>query len=326
MLTISPSNKLYSYADCNEEAEGYGNFTLNWFAAKTGNKTFINEKYFLTTPEEMKNFSRLAGAGLVWAAQFAEKKTSTLPTAWKGGGANPVVIFTGGEKDSKGFYFGGKGGRGTVNHGNMDGGSFVFELNGVRWSIDPGNQSYGLLERAGFNLWASCQDCDRWKLLTKNNFGHSTLSVNNRLHVVDGMAEIIDFKDGAQPEATIDLTPAFAGQLKSAQRRFVKDSSTSLLIEDKIEISEETKWITWQMLTQADVEIVKGGAVLNQDGKQLKLENLSHPEMMVSVISLDPPPLVFDKTIENLKRIEIRIPAWTIENGKTILKVRLSEK
>jgi hypothetical protein len=48
--------------------------------------------------------------------------------------------------------------------------------------------------------------------------------------------------------------------------------------------------------------------------------------MMVSVISLDPPPLVFDKTIENLKRIEIRIPAWTIENGKTILKVRLSEK
>jgi hypothetical protein len=257
MLTVSPSNKLYSYADCNEEAEGYGTFTLSWFAAKTGNKTFLDEKYFLTSPEEIKNFSRLAGAGLVWTAQFSEKVTTPLPTAWKGGGANPVVIFTGGEKYLNGFYFGGKGGCGTVNHGNMDGGSFIFELNGVRWSIDPGNQSYGLLERAGFDLWARCQDCDRWKLLTKNNFGHSTLSVNNQLHVVDGKAEIIDFKDGAQPEATIDLSPAFAGQLKSAHRRFVKDSQSSLLIEDKIEISAETKWITWQMLTQADVEDCK---------------------------------------------------------------------
>ncbi len=324
MLTISPSNKLYSYADCNEKSEGYGTFTLSWFAAKTGNKTFLNEKYFLTPPEEISGFSRLAGAGLVWTAQFSEKKSTALPKAWKGGGANPIVIFTGGEKNTNGFYFGGKGGRGTVNHGNMDGGSFVFELKGVRWSIDPGNQSYGLLERAGFNLWASCQDCDRWKLLTKNNFGHSTLSVNNQLHVVDGKAEIIDFKDGVQPEATIGLTPAFKGQLKSAQRTFVKEGPASLIVEDKIEILAETNWITWQMLTQADIEIVKGGAVLKQDGQTLKLENLSHPEITVSVISLDPPPLAFDKTIENLKRIEIRIPAWMVENGKMNLKVRLS--
>lgn len=324
MLTVSPTNKLYSYADCNEEAEAYGTFTLSWFAAKTGNKTFLDEKYFLTSPEEIKSFSRLAGAGLVWTAQFAEKKTTPFPTAWKGGGANPVVIFTGGESIPLGFYFGGKGGCGTVNHGNMDGGSFIFELNGVRWSIDPGNQSYGLLERAGFDLWSRCQDCDRWKLLTKNNFGHSTLSVNNQLHVVDGKAEIIDFKDGVQPEATFDLSPAFAGQLKSAQRRFVKEDLASMIIEDNIEISAETKWITWQMLTQADVQPIKGGAVLRQDGQTLKLENLSHPEIMVSVISLDPPPLFFDKTIENLKRIEIRIPAWTVENGKTTLKVRLS--
>jgi hypothetical protein len=34
--------------------------------------------------------------------------------------------------------------------------------------------------------------------------------------------------------------------------------------------------------------------------------------------------LELDRQIEGLKRIEIRIPAWTIENGKTTLKVRLS--
>src|SRR3546814_7782221 len=72
----------------------------------------------------------------------------------------------------------------------MDGGSFVFELDGVRWVVDPGNQSYNELEKTWFNLWGSCQDCERWTLLTKNNFGHSTISVNGELHRVDGMATI----------------------------------------------------------------------------------------------------------------------------------------
>lgn len=324
VLSNAPSGMMYNFADCGDNRSKNGDFTLAWFASKTGNKTFYEKELFLKSPEEMGKLSRLAGVSLVWMAQYEEKVAETVPLAWKGDGANPVVFFTGGENDPNKYYFGGKGGRGTVNHGNMDGGSFIFELNGVRWSIDPGNQGYGPLERAGFNLWSSCQDCDRWKLLTKNNFGHSTISVNNQLHAVDGMVEIVDFKAGVQPEATVNLTPAFAGQLKSAQRRFVKESPTSLLIEDEIEISEQTKLITWQMLTQADIEITKGGAVLRQNGQTLKLENLSHPEITVSVISLDPPPLVFDKTIENLKRIEIRIPAWMVENGKMNLKVKLS--
>ncbi|MCC5931666.1 MAG: heparinase II/III family protein [Cyclobacteriaceae bacterium] len=324
MLTISPTNRLYNYADCNEEAEGYGNFTLSWFATKTGNRTFLNEAYFLLPPAEMKNFSRLAAAGLVWTAQFREKNSQPLPTAWKGGGANPIVVFTGDKDDPNGYYFGGKGGRGTVNHGNMDGGSFIFELNGVRWSVDLGNQSYGPLERAGFNLWGRCQECDRWKLLTKNNFGHSTLSVNSQLHVVDGMADIVGFKDGLIPEATIDLTPTFAGQLKSAYRRFVKEDPASLLIEDDIEISKETKIITWQLMTTAEVELVEGGAILTMDGKRLRVENLSHAGIQMSVISLYPAPLQLDKQIEGLKRLELQIPAWTIGDGRTKIRVRLT--
>jgi hypothetical protein len=56
----------------------------------------------------------------------------------------------------------------------------------------------------------------------------------------------------------------------------------------------------------------------------LKLENLSHPDIMVSVVSLYPAPLKSDRQIPNLKRIEIRIPAWTIEEGIVNIKVRLS--
>lgn len=324
LMSESPTKRLYNYADCAEESEGYADFTLSWFAVKTGNKAFLREKEFKKPPDEMKEFSRLASAGLVWTAQFQEKETKPLPEAWMGRGANPIVVFTGGENDSHGYYFGGKGGRGTVNHGNMDGGSFIFELNGVRWIVDPGNQSYGLLERAGFGLWSSCQECDRWKLLTKNNFGHSTISVNDELHVVDGLASIIDFKNGEKPEATLELTPALGENLKSLKRKFVKDSPVSLLIEDEIVVSDKTKSITWQLMTTADVQVTKDGAVLRKDGKKLQIENLSHPELEISIISLYPAPLKLDKQIENLKRLEIRIPAWILKEDKGILRVRLT--
>jgi len=323
-ISNAPSGWYYNFADCGDKRGENGDILLAWFASKTGNKTFFEKERFLRPAGEMGNLSRLAGASLVWLAQYEEKEEVKVPTEWKGEGANPVVFFTGGENDPHNYYFGGKGGRGMVNHGNMDGGSFIFELDGVRWVIDPGNQSYHALEQTGFDLWGRCQDCERWTLLTKSNFGHSTISINDSLHKTEGLVTLKDFKSGDQPEATFDMSATLAGQVASASRKFVKDSPTSLVITDDIELSEETKLITWQLITTADVEIVDGGALLKQDGKELKLENLSHPDLALSIVSLYPAPLELDRQIEGLKRIEIRIPAWTIAVNNCHIRVRLS--
>ncbi|MGK6350385.1 heparinase II/III domain-containing protein [Parapedobacter sp. DT-150] len=324
VLTNAPSGMYYNFADCGDRRGRNGDIVLAWFAKRTGNPTYLEKDRFLMPVEEMGHLSRLDGAGLVWLAQFEEKAGANIPTAWKGDGSNPVVFFTGGENDVRGYYFGGKGGRGTVNHGNMDGGSFVFELDGVRWVIDPGNQSYEDLEKTGFDLWGKKQNSQRWTLLTKNNFGHSTLTVNGQLHQVDGMATIADFKDGATPEATIDLSAAFGDLLTAARRRFVKDSPTSLTIEDEIVASEKTEEVTWQLLTTADVVLQPDGALLRQDGKELRIENISHPQLRFSVISLDPAPLQLDRHIKGLKRIELRIPRSTMADGAETLKIRLA--
>ncbi len=324
LLSVAPSGWYYNFADCGDQRNENGDLTLAWFAAKTGNDMYYEKERFLRNPEEMGELARYAGAGLVWLSQFENESEGELPLAWKGEGANPIIFFRGGKEGSRQYYFGGKGGRGTVNHGNMDAGSFIFELDGVRWAIDPGNQSYNDLEITGFDLWGKCQECERWTLLTKNNYGHSTLTVNDALHVVDGYAAITDFKEGPQPEATIDLTKVFEGQLQSATRRFVKENDHSILIEDKLTLNDSTQNITWQLMTTADVEIVEGGAVLKQDGKQLKLENLSHPDLTVSIISLDPAPLQLDRQIENLKRIEFRIPAYVFDGDEGTIRVRLS--
>lgn len=323
-IANAPSGWYYNFADCGDKRGENGDVTLAWFATKTGNKTFFERDRFLRPAEEMGKLRRLDAAGLVWLAQYEEKSEETLPTAWKGEGANPVVFFTGGANDPHNYYFGGKGGRGMVNHGNMDGGSFIFELNGVRWAVDPGNQSYHTLEKTGFNLWGRCQECERWTLLTKNNYGHSTITVNNELHKTEGLVTLSNFKDGKQPEATFDMSATLGDIVAGASRKFVKDGPSSIVIEDHIELSEKTELITWQLMTTADVKIVNGGAILTQDGKTLKLENLSHPELDISIVSLYPAPLELDRQIEGLKRLEIRIPAWTVEGNKTNIKVRLS--
>lgn len=323
-LANAPSGWYYNFADCGDKRGENGDVTLAWFAAKTGNKTFFEKERFLRPAADMGKLRRLDGAGLVWLAQYEETGEVKVPAEWKGEGANPVVFFTGGEDDPHKYYFGGKGGRGMVNHGNMDGGSFIFELNGVRWVIDPGNQSYHELETTGFDLWGRCQECERWTLLTKNNYGHSTITINDELHRTEGLVTLSDFKTGEKPSASFDMSATLGGLVSSASRVFTKDSPNSLVIEDNMELSDSTKLITWQLLTQADIEIVEGGAILKQDGKELKLENLSHPQLDISIVSLYPAPLELDRQIEGLKRLEIRIPAWTIENEECNIKIRLS--
>ncbi|MGK7396953.1 MAG: heparinase II/III domain-containing protein [Candidatus Cyclobacteriaceae bacterium M3_2C_046] len=324
VLSIAPSGRYYNFADCGDQRSKNGDFTLAWFAAKTGNEAYYEKDRFLLPPTEMGKLSRLAGAGLVWVSQFEPIDNEKLPLAWKGDGSNPVVIFRGGKDDPRNFYFGAKGGRGTVNHGNMDGGSFIFELDGVRWVVDPGNQSYHELEKTGFELWGKCQDCQRWTLLTKNNYGHSTLTVNDDLHQVNGLAYFYAFDSGSHPTASLDLSAAFGPQLKKAQRKFVKESSQAVLIEDYLELSQSTQQITWQLMTTAKVALTANGAILSKDGKKLYIENLSHPDLTFSVISLDPPPLSLDRRIKGLKRIELRIPAYLFEKGTGNIKVRLT--
>lgn len=324
LLSVAPSGWYYNFADCGDKGGASGDVTLAWFAQQTGNPLYLEREKFLLPPQEMGKLSRLGGAGLVWLSQFENKNATELPLAWKGEGENPVVFFRGGNDDPRQYYFGGKGGRATVSHGNMDAGSFIFELDGVRWVIDPGNQSYHEIEKTGFNLWANCQSCQRWKLLTKNNYGHSTLTVNDALHVNTGFASLKDFKDGNQPEATFDLKEIFGGKLDGATRRFVKESDHSILIEDNLRLNDSTVSVTWQLITAADVEITKDGATLKQDGKELFLQNLSHPDIMVSVISLDPPPIALDRKIENLKRLELRLPAYLFNQGEGTIRVRLS--
>ncbi len=325
MCSNSPSGLYYNFGDNPDRPnDADGDIVLAWFATQTGKRMYYEKDEFMT-PAKVIRLSYLTGAALAWMCKYKDLSKEPSPSVWVGKGKAPVAVFEGKGRNSD-YYFAAKGGCGAVSHGNMDAGSFVFELNGVRWSIDPGTQGY-LIGEQGFDLWSQCQKCERWELLTKNNYGHSTLTVNNERHTVDGYALIKSYEKGNNPEVTFDLTPTFKGQLKSAYRKFTKDSERSLLIEDKIKPDADTKLITWQLITQADVVLTDYGAILKQNGQILKIINLSHPDLHFTIVQLDPPPFRLDKHIENLKRIELRIPVYTQKNNNIItIKVRLDGK
>ena len=320
LQATSPSGAFFNFADSGDRHGGSGSVLLSWFAAKTGNGLYFDRSFF----ENPESAGRFAGPGLVWLSQYNNGKRGELPKSWVGRGANPIGVFRGAKDDAGNFYLAFKGGKAQLSHGNMDAGTFVFDLNGVRWVLDPGNQSYYPLNRIGFNLSGHCQDCERWTLLTKGNQGHSTVTVNNARFNAAGYAPIIDFKDGNQPEASIDMTRIYEGYLNSLTRRFEKESNSSILIEDRFVKNDSTSLITWAIMTVAEVIPTEYGALLKQDGKELRLFVIEPAGLQISVISLDPPPLEIDKTIKNLKRVELRIPAWTVAGREGLIKVRLS--
>lgn len=305
MASNLPTGGFYNFADCRDGRGGGGDMVLAWFAAETGKRMFYEKKKFLTPASDIR-LNYLSGAFLAWMTRYEESGNALPPQVFLGTGSSPVVVFRDHDGED-GFFLGAKGGSGAVSHGHMDAGSFVFELDGVRWSIDPGIQGYGIGEQ-GFELWKQHQQSERWELFALNNFGHSTLTVDNKRHVVDGYATVSDSQLGERPSVTFDLGPTFEGQLASAKRTFTRTGERSLSIEDHLQASDSTQWITWQLVTRAEVECHERGATLRQGGKSLELVNRSHAGLGFEIVSLDPPPHRYDKHIEGLKRIELRLP------------------
>lgn len=326
-----PSGLYFNYFDSGEK--GYGDIgnqeLLSWFAKKTGNRIFFDKNKLAeklsTASVNGKNVSKMNGSALSWIVASTATHTQSLPLHWKGEGKNPIAIFGSSANEPAQFFLGAKGGSASQNHGNMDAGSFVFELNGVRWSVDPGNQDYTKLEAVmGNALWNNKQDSKRWTLLTKNNFGHSTLTVNDQFHNVDGFAAMTGFSgETLLPEVSFDLTAVLHGQLKYANRKFSKKSPTKLRIEDAVEIADSTKIVSWTMITQAEVEPIRGGALLKQDGKILKVIMQEPVGVPIKITVLDPPPLAYDKVIPGLKRIEFRIPVALLTSNRSKIIVEL---
>ena len=315
-VLAGPSGEYFNFFD-----SGLGGFhslshfgLLSWFALRTGGGFDWNS--YATLLENELNNAPLANSPRFYPVHLLnllsmDRKNSShfvWPETWSGGGDEALVVIRDRQNTGNSFFLAAKGGRAADNHGNMDAGSFVFELDGVRWSVDPGNQDYNTLEQLlGGGLWSSAQDSPRWSLLTKHSSGHSTLTVNGETHLADARARLIKREmRGERPEFTFDLSTLFGSHLQHAERSFTRLSATRLQIRDELIFSPETRTLSWQMITRAELSVNKEGVVMEQDGAVLQLSIPGEVPFEVKVVSLSPPPLSYDKNIEGLKRLEIQ--------------------
>lgn len=296
-LHVAGNDGYFNYADNGTRV----NFSPSefWFANELDDFTLVwNQKelfeQLLDGELEFKpgrSNNRLFPMTLIWSAgSGAFDFTPPGETSWMGEGLNPVG-FHRSSWDKESIYCGIKGGTVlNVSHSHMDIGSFVMDAEGIRWAIDLGGHNYHALESLGMDIWTRKQNAQRWTIFRYTNRAHNTLTVNNKLIMVDGKSPVI--KHSAEEDfkyTVVDISEAYEGQLSSAVRGMALVDNSYVLVRDEITNSDSKSNVRWAMVTHDDIEITgPGTAIIKEDGKQLIFRVISPSNTQIKTYTTDP--------------------------------------
>ncbi len=253
------------------------NSAMFWFANKLKDPSLLwVEKNRIMNDEARKQVKdRVLPSIMIWSAGIGVSSMQPpKDMMWVGRGRNPVAMMRTSWTDTTAIYVGFKGGSPSLNHGHMDGGSFVMDADGVRWAMDFGTQSYESLESKGVDLWNMKQNSQRWQVMRYTNASHNTLTVNKELQQVSGHAPFKSFSRlPAFMNATCDLSTLYSTSLSKAHRGVAIINRKYVMVRDEIETAATETIIRWNMLTAANVSITGSNkAELTKNGKKLILE------------------------------------------------------
>lgn len=268
---IAPSWKSFNFSDNNAGVST--NPVLFWFADKLNDSSILWLEMKMLKDKTFKELdSRFLPCALIFRAKSGDKSViEPYCNYWSNRGITPIFVYRSGWNTPQDTYLGVKGGSANASHAHMDAGSFIYEKNGVRWSMDLGMQNYNSLESKGIDLWNRKQDSQRWEVFRIGNSGHTTITMNNEKHVVNGYAEIVEeyrlpYKKGTK----LDMTSIFGNLTYNTTRTIFLDGNDNLNIIDEISNAENNNEIQWTMITSAKAKIVKGKyIVLEKDGKRM---------------------------------------------------------
>ncbi len=205
--------------------------------------------------------------------------TASLPKAFSGDGEVPSGLFRT-EWNSKNTdrYLGFKGGKANHTHGHMDAGSFVYDALGCRWSRELNKPSYReiqeKLQAIGGDYWALGQNSYRWRVWALNNRSHSTLTINDTDHRVNGKATLLEtWNTDESKGGKLDMSPVFEGEAASVTRTLEIRNGKDLYITDEIRaLDGKAARIEWRMVTEATVNVEADREKLTQSGKTMYLK------------------------------------------------------
>ncbi|MFT3734500.1 MAG: heparinase II/III family protein [Rhodocyclaceae bacterium] len=312
---VGPTGKHFNFADGGEGQELAPPFF--YLARELGQPGLLAPKRAMIRNKQGLS-ERFAPLVALWwpSAQGG----TTPPLRFSGQGPQPVAIWRSSWTDPNALYFAIKAGGAAHNHAHMDAGSFVLDMDGVRWARDLGPQDYNSLESRGIDLWNMKQDSPRWKVFRLGNTAHSTLMLDLQLHNAAGMATLAMPADN---EALIDLTPVFLpGQLKKATRR-ARFETNAVSLQDDISGARPGSSVRWAMTTEAAIRIEGQTAVLSIASKNLRVRFTgSNVQLSVQDISRPSNPL----DVANSNTRQLVVSGTTDASGNWQLGTRLSRE
>lgn len=272
---VGPTRERFNYGDCGDPISPSP--AMFWFAKKTNDSSIVwNQKYFIDNiPTSNYMDNRFLPAIIIWGHSLDLESISTPSNhLWVGQGATPVALMRSSWTDPNAIFVGLKAGRAGSSHSHMDVGSFIVEMDNVRWGLDLGIQDYHSLESKGLDLWNRKQDSDRWNIFRYNNFSHNTLIINNQKQNVKGYA-LID-RHGKRANLTYaisDLSKVYDKQLRKIERGVAIVNDKVVVVQDEIESLDNETTIRWNMITSASAKIIdKNTFILTKGDKSMTIK------------------------------------------------------
>lgn len=267
MHSTSPSGKIFNFANSGSTAPAAE--PIYFYFSRAFNQpevaTFYRDVLSKTVHEG--NYFRFYFLSIPWY-DTASSTADALPKLKVYEGINDIVVFNGNRNIPNSLYLIAKTGDPDMAHQQLDIGTFIVEMNGIRWTDDLGTDNYNL---PGF--WDYKPDGQRWTYFRNSNFSHNTLSIDHKLQNSAGTGEIDRLDDrAAQPFVTMNMSTAYAGQSRFVYRTFRMLDDTRILVTDSVGLQSPSQSVQWSVITSADVECKGNTAVLRKDGKSFSLK------------------------------------------------------
>jgi len=284
-----PTGLIFNYSDCGTSPSYvWYSPVIAYFASKAKRPEWMRlERRRLGHAIQGATVNPLHSPASLWTLLWMDFGVKDDPAAkpypldYIAHGPNPIA-FLRGSYDNDAFFVGIKAGSVSVNHGNMDVGSFVLDRYGERWASDLGAEDYHRIESLGtINLWSMEQDSTRWTIFRQNQFAHNLLTVGGHRLKVAAKADIRVLETGELTRVAIDLGEVYGRDVVStAVRGFALDRNAgAFTVSDALTGVRPGERVRWAMTTKAEkADIIGNRAILAIKDRRLTVDMKSATE------------------------------------------------
>jgi len=283
--SMLPSKRAFSFADSGGSSQSLPQ--LMWLGSKTADKRYCQMSEY--SQKYLGSYPRMYPISIIYY-EPCKMSELNIPLTWHGKGEVELSMART-SWDNSAIFIGIKAGRTEgISHGHMDIGSFVFDMQGEQWATDLGSEKE-IYDSTMGGVWATHQESTRWNFFRVNSLSHNTLSIGGALQRVAGVNPIIEVTDDPNNmSTTIDMAPTYIGQAESIIRKIAIIDKQYIVIEDKYKGIATNQNLTWNMATQAKIELKDNNkkATLSIGEKKIYAEIVSPVEASFSIASAKP--------------------------------------